>query len=628
MGLLWMAALCARAGPAGDNDALALIEHGAAAMRANPEVSRQDAERALEAIRHHPDADLEIRARLLLCDYYSERDAGAANQQIDAAGALLTQAQRKGLRAGVLTCEGETLETAGENARARQKFDEAVSVATATNDDAMLAEALFSRGYLRALQGEFAAGMSDVRHSQELFERLKMPQHALTVLNTIATIYNRMGDYGQAVQIYERALRQQHAAGLRRDEAATLYNLARVRQRLGEWDAARAGYAGCLALSREMKYAGGEAHALLGLASVDNASGNPDRALGTLAQAEELQRQTPDARLNAQIQLARGTALQKLERGSEALPALKQAEAVFKQADSLEELGATYDELAIVQAQRGDYQSAYEYRSEAQAAVETLLRNQLDQRFATLKVEFDTAAKDKENVLLLSQNAANRKALTQERRASALQSIVIIMTMMLLGLLSMLVVRQRRGARHMRALAMTDELTGAPNRRAVLTHLEGILQRGAQPCSILVIDIDNFKSINDQHGHPVGDATLRILTARLGTLVVEPARMGRLGGEEFVVVLPDTGLQDACMVAENIRAQVTLIDLSRWLDTRRMTVSIGVATSTKSDTVSSMLVRADAALYMAKRAGRNCVRTDSVPESHASVERAATSASA
>jgi diguanylate cyclase (GGDEF)-like protein len=159
---------------------------------------------------------------------------------------------------------------------------------------------------------------------------------------------------------------------------------------------------------------------------------------------------------------------------------------------------------------------------------------------------------------------------------------------------------------------MTDELTGAPNRRAVLTQLEEILQRpAAPPCSILVIDIDNFKSINDQHGHPVGDATLKILTTKLGNLVVAPAFMGRLGGEEFVVVLPDTGQHEACLAAERIRAQVSSIDLSRWLDARQITVSIGVTTSTAADTVSTMLGRADAALYMAKRAGRNCVRTDS-----------------
>jgi diguanylate cyclase (GGDEF)-like protein len=607
-------ALCVSVGAGEENSAAALIDHATTAMRSNPEVSKQDAERALQLISKSPDADLEVRARLLLCDYYSERDAGAARSQIDAANLLLPAVRRKGLRAGVLTCRGETFESAGDYSHALADFDEAVMVATAADDQNMLAEALFSRAFLRALQGDYATGMSDAQRSQELFTHLDMPQHALTALSVIATIYNRMGDYGQAAQIYERARTQQHDAGLRRDEAVSFYNLGRARQKLGQWDAARASYSAGLALCRELNYTRGEAYAMFGLASVANGTEDPNAALSDLAQATELLGTTTDARLTAQIQLARGVALRKLQRGAEALVSLEQAESLFKQDNSLEELGLTYNELAAVHAQMSDWQSAFKYRSAAQETSETLLHKQLDQRFAALKVEFDTAAKDKENALLLNQNAANQKALAEERRASALQTTVILLSLLLLGVLSLLVLRQRRGARHMRSLAMTDELTGAPNRRAVLAHLAEMLQRGSESCSILVIDIDHFKSINDQHGHAVGDVTLQLLTAKLRGAAVGTAVLGRLGGEEFVVVLPNTTLQEAAQIADQIRAQVPSIDLSRWLGERRITVSIGVTTSVPEDTVSSMLRRADAALYAAKHAGRNCVRTDFVAE--------------
>ena len=597
--------------PVDERSAQALIEDGMVAMRADPDASKRDAEQALAMIRLRPDTDLEIRARLLLCDYYSERDGSAAMQQIAAVTPLLGQAQRKGLRAGMLTCQGETLETAGNYTEAATAFDGAVAAATAANDEQMLAEALFSRGYLRALQGKFAAGMGDVRRSQQLYERINMPQYALTVMNTIATIYNRMGDHEQAAQIYERARDQQHAAGLRRDEAVTLYNLGRARQRLGEWDAARAAFSGCLTLSRELKYGRGEAYALLGLASVDNSTGDPNGALAKLERAADLERLTPNARQGAQIQLARGTALRQLQRGAEAVSALEKSEAVLKQADSLEDLSATYDELATAHAQLGEWRSAYEYRGEAKEISERLLRNQLDQRFATLKVEFDTATTEKENALLMSQKAVDQKALAEERRANTLRTAVIVLSLLLLGLLTIMALRQRRGARRLHELAMTDELTGVPNRRAVLTHLEALLQRGdAPPCSILLVDIDYFKSINDRHGHPAGDETLRLLTSHLRNAVAQPAFLGRLGGEEFVVVLPGTSLQDAYRIADAIRAQVPSIDLERWLGKRRITVSIGVTTSGVADTISAVLRRADAALYAAKHAGRNCVRTD------------------
>jgi diguanylate cyclase (GGDEF)-like protein len=610
--------LCLPAGAAEEESAPVLIERSTVAMRANPDESKEEAERALAIVSRHPDVDLEIRARLLLCDYYSERDVIAAQQQIDAVDALLPQARRKSLSAGALTCRGEIRQTSGDIAQAKTEFDDAVAVATTAKDEQMLAEALFKRGYVRALQGEYAAGMSDVRRSQELFERIHMPQHALMVFNTIATIYNRMGDYTQAAQIYEHARSRQHDAGLRRDEAVTLYNLGRTRQKLGEWDAARLGFSGCVALSHEINFIRGEAYGLLGLASVDNANGDPNGALRLLAQSGELTPRVPEARLNAQIQLARGTALGQLRRNAEALAALGVSATAFKQANSLEDLGTTYGELATVEAQMGDWRSAYEYRSEAQVASEQLLHTQLDQRFATLKAEFDTATKEKENALLQRQNAATESELAQERRANTLQTAVILLSLLLLGLLTVLVLRQRRGARRMHALAMTDELTGAPNRRAVLNYLDAQLQRAeAAPCSILVIDVDRFKTINDEHGHAIGDMTLQLVTARLRSAAVEPALLGRLGGEEFVVVLPSTELHDAHLIAERIRAQVPSVDLSTWLGDRRITVSIGVATSSAGDTVSSLLRRADAALYIAKSDGRNCVRSDAAPDINA-----------
>src|SRR5258708_8563590 len=156
---LLFAAPCWGAWAADQNPAVALIELGTVAMRTDPDASKQDAEEALDITRRHPDADLEIRGGLLLCDYYSERDGSAAREQIDAANALLAQAQRKGLRAGVLTCRGETQETTGDNAHAMTDFDEAVAVATRVNDHQRLAEALFSRGYLPGLPGGYAAGM-------------------------------------------------------------------------------------------------------------------------------------------------------------------------------------------------------------------------------------------------------------------------------------------------------------------------------------------------------------------------------------------------------------------------------------------------------------------------------------
>jgi diguanylate cyclase (GGDEF)-like protein len=599
------------------NPVEALIEQSTLAMRAEPDASKREADEALELLKKKPDPDLEIRARLLICDYQAERDTAAAQREIAAATALLSQAKRQGLRAGILDCEGETLENSGDNTKAMAQYTEAVSVATGEHDDEMLAMSLYSRGYLLGVLGDYATGLIELRRADALFEKLKKPLHALTTLTSIASLYNRMGDYVQARHIYTRALAAQRQAGLQREQVVTLYNLGRANENLHDWDASRTAFAEALEISRKINYLRGEAYGMRGLGAVANALGDPEGALETLRGAEVIQKQVPDARLRAQIQLARGIALHKLQRLPESTQALESALVDFRQADALYELNLVYSELSAVYAETGNWRDAYARQVDAKTTSDKLLKNQLDQGFATLKVEFDTATQEKENAALKKQNEANQRALAQARSVRRLQATVIILTISLVLLLTLLAVFQHRSTLRMHLLAMTDELTGVPNRRAVLGRLDPLLRRDdPAACSILIVDIDYFKAINDQLGHPTGDEVLKVVASTVRAAVIEPAFFGRLGGEEFVIVLPATGLGQARAMAQGFCEKIEAIDTSRWFRERRhITCSIGVSTSVPGrDTPSTMLQRADAALYAAKRGGRNCVRTEPAPE--------------
>lgn len=150
------------------NPAQALIDRAWSGARSDPDASSRDAYAAIEILGREPDADLEIRARLLLCEHLSERDMRAAEGQVARARELLSQARRPGLQAGVLTCEGTIRETAGDNTSARDSYEQAVHVATGAADSEMLAGALFSRGYLLGLQGLYAAGLNDLKRAGPL----------------------------------------------------------------------------------------------------------------------------------------------------------------------------------------------------------------------------------------------------------------------------------------------------------------------------------------------------------------------------------------------------------------------------------------------------------------------------
>jgi diguanylate cyclase (GGDEF)-like protein len=290
-----------------------------------------------------------------------------------------------------------------------------------------------------------------------------------------------------------------------------------------------------------------------------------------------------------------------LQRPLDSIETLQGALAVFEKADAVGDVAATRAELARALAATGNWQGAYEQHVQFQTASEALQQRQLDQRYASL-----TAAKDKENALLQKQQSATMHALNQEKRATRLQEAVIVLVVALAAVLATLAWRSRRTSLAMRTLAMTDELTGVPNRRQVLSRLDGLLASGAG-CSVLIVDIDHFKTINDQHGHLVGDDILRAVSAALRSVAHEPVELGRLGGEEFLIASPEASEIAARRLAERLLASVRSLDLARHVPGGRVTISIGLTVAAPGDTVTHLLRRADDALYSAKANGRDCV---------------------
>lgn len=164
-------------------------------------------------------------------------------------------------------------------------------------------------------------------------------------------------------------------------------------------------------------------------------------------------------------------------------------------------------------------------------------------------------------------------------------------------------------------LATRDSLTGVLTRRAVLDDVQREFNRaGRYPggCAVLILDVDHFKSINDVFGHQTGDEVLCRLCGQVKTSIREVDRVGRLGGEEFLVVLPDTTLHGALVTAERLRVEIASLEVAcaDRAETVSVTVSIGVAELQRGENPEDLLARADHSLYQAKLKGRNCVHGD------------------
>jgi diguanylate cyclase (GGDEF)-like protein/PAS domain S-box-containing protein len=171
--------------------------------------------------------------------------------------------------------------------------------------------------------------------------------------------------------------------------------------------------------------------------------------------------------------------------------------------------------------------------------------------------------------------------------------------------------RHKAVERELKAVANVDELTGAATRRAFLERLDKIVAHGSKsgPSCLALIDVDHFKRVNDQYGHAVGDRVLRAFVDQLRTEVPGTDMIGRLGGEEFAILLTNIDLAHASTVCERLRATVASMIVP--VDTRRslsITFSAGLVQLIDLEDGTTALEAADKALYQAKHGGRNCIR--------------------
>ncbi|UFZ06795.1 GGDEF domain-containing protein [Bradyrhizobium ontarionense] len=205
-----------------------------------------------------------------------------------------------------------------------------------------------------------------------------------------------------------------------------------------------------------------------------------------------------------------------------------------------------------------------------------------------------------------------------ERLATLLVFLLTIAGCMFLGIFSSALretlyqrgMKLKEAYRRIEELAEIDELTGALNRRSIMQVLDEAMAQARQngtPCSIVLIDLDWFKRINDAHGHPTGDDVLRTFAITMFANIRGGDRFGRYGGEEFLLVLPGAPADAATRLAERLRQIIAGLDWSAFSAGLQVTFSAGVAAPRGDETTDSLLARADRALYDSKAQGRNRV---------------------
>ena len=402
-------------------------------------------------------------------------------------------------------------------------------------------------------------------------------------LNLMGNIHLRLCDYAQALTCHARGLEARERAGDGYGIAESLINVGRVYLDMGDCAQAlevsrRAAEMGAVLVVSEI-----ETGALANMGDAHAKSGRWAEALDYYDRVLVIARRTGDRDLASEILCLMGMAL--TERGE-----LEAARERLAEAHTLaHSIGARRIALQSAQGlsevckRLGDYAAALGHHEAAHRLEKEVSREKGDRRGGILVIQMQVDHHRREAAALAEANAALRYANDALAEANA----------------------------RLESLATTDPLTGLPNHRALIAALDAETarcRREGGPCALLFLDIDFFKSVNDAHGHPAGDAVLCEFAETVRACLREVDTLGRWGGEEFLALLPGTDAPGALRVGERVRAAVAAHPPAVGPG-MPMTCSVGVAACPPQEAFRDALVEAaDQALYAAKRLGRNQVR--------------------
>ncbi|MBI2381687.1 MAG: diguanylate cyclase [Gammaproteobacteria bacterium] len=571
--------------------------------------------KALEPLLPAEDAALGRRFRRVWCWNGFPAQAAANIAYAEAQAAEAKQAGDVSAEADFILCRGYVRNTLNQTDKALADYGAAARMAEQIGDRRLAADAHSLRGSLASMRGELAQALLDLQAAQRHYESLGLKSWSRQNLSEIANAYRRLGDLDKSLEYYKQLRRSFQDDKDALGESGIINLSGHVLFDMARYEEALATYRQAAELARQAGLTPEDATDHLSIASVLVLLGRPEEALEELELARANAQKNEDSLGLAMVELYRGQALSRMGQHEQALGHFALAEPQFRDSEQSRFLGWLHKSRRDTLAAMGRWQAAYEEGLSYYATHEKLDSLLRERESSRLRVEFDTERKETENRQLQLERDLKERELSALDQARRWQWGVIALATILLVILVALAVRQIRKARRLHALAMTDELTQIANRRHIeLVGAEAIRKsrEDKRPMSILVFDVDYFKRTNDSHGHGVGDQVLVRVAKASQAALRQNDRLGRTGGEEFLVVLPNTSLMQAVQVAERLRAGVAATSMRDLAEGLHSTISIGVAELKPADAdLRAFTMRADNALYRAKGNGRNRVEFES-----------------
>lgn len=502
----------------------------------------------------------------------------------------------------------------GQTQLAEQNARLSYDAASASENPLSIAISLSLLGNIDSYRGNYADAMQHYVSAYQLQLSLGYRSYINDLVLSIAATYRRMGLYQDALNYLEQAEQEFTAPQEQFRLAMILNEKAFSYAELGQPKQALALFEQALQAYQQLDEPLWQTYVKVNLVWIYNLLQQYDKASlfhrQALAELESstVQDQSSLATYKGLLALYYSETLVALQQPEDALHQVTLAEQYLSVDDNPRYRLMLYQAKAAALAAAGDGIAAYQMLQHYVSSNQQQQQLAREQQSNLLRIQFDSARQQERNQQLAAEKALMQQHVSTLQLAQRWQYVALSLIALLLLILFSAAVSLKKRNRRLHNLAMTDELTGIANRRRIMLLAEQERVKALDttlPLSFLSLDLDHFKQVNDRYGHEAGDLALQQFSLTVSSLLREQDHFGRTGGEEFLIVLPDTTLQQAEIIAERLRHAVAAIEVNDSKQPFSVTCSLGIAQSRHDELLNITLGRADDALYKAKANGRN-----------------------
>jgi len=523
---------------------------------------------------------------------------------------LLTEDSPTELRGMLHIYSGLAERRNGRYQKAIKAFKYSMSISKTEKLNPIYILAKLELAYSHSLVGAYQTSLDELVDSYALASELNDPHLLALTFETYGAIYGYLDKHEESIGYYQRALKGYQELGYLPYQAESIYGIATTYRYWGKYDLAIEYFEKYIEKvsyipDDSVKYYGN-----YGLGMTNAEKGNCVLAIKIIDLALS---QTGKADYDSELFKKKASCLIKLKKYDRAEKTLSQAKSVF---NSLPDLIGTSWELETQKIEselafaRGEHEKAYAISNDYHNKNAALISKDSADRLTSLRSTYEIERKDAQ-IELLQQQAQLQSLKSEKQIQDALfQRYLLGFAIILIVITLAALFLQRRHTNKILALSIRDSLSGLYNRRYIFQLLNKLLKSlsdSKNNLSIIVLDVDNFKQINDQYGHPFGDQVIRMIAEICQSTLRADDAMGRIGGEEFLCVLPRTDAKNCKQIAQRMSAQVRKYSFSdEHKKPFNVTISIGIAsTSSKSISTDALFLQADKALYHSKRSGKD-----------------------